>query len=1002
MPQNESGEYFDTYQGAEDYIRKAFTVLDGAYPRYCECGDIPIYSTKNEYFSWFNGDPLHKWHFLGPIYCSGPIYSPSGETCNKTYCNGAGCSDASLFDFSGIEGVNIQKLIDERCPNGYSAVDLGEERTCYKTILEASTLGVMDLTMNPSSQSIQINNSVVVSGRLIRLPEDPYYPTDLSEEMIELSVIDPNDTEVASFTKTLGSTVGKPNGFYTFDLSNYDFTFKQVGQYQLIAKYAGNASRGFREKSVTKPVEVSTHAGYVILVQGTFDDGDGNPDNDGLQEHQKTTDNVYSVLKNRGFTDDHIYYLSYDTSLSNVDDEATTTNLLKTISGDNPSFPIVQMMSQIPAPFYLIMVDHGSEDYFYIENGDGNFDPESDRFTSDQLNETLNYFEKNITQQALKQRRTVIYGACHSGSFLPVLSQAATDENAGRIIITSSAYDEASYQGPEDPIDGIRNGEYFIDVLFEQLEKGYSFKKAFRKAVKDTEAFTQSDATLTSNAAPYFDNSVQHPLLDDNGDRIGTNFISDFGNSDGPRSNTSYLGFGKGPVYNDITSCDIPTEISKATTNQVLDSTSTGIALQLLPDQTLTPTYAWVEIRKPTLTLQKGSGQLQQVNQLDRFPLTMQTAENGATSWTVNIDNYFQDPGRYELYYYIARYNGDQERFKISNPYHGVIYKQKDGNLAPSAPEVYEFPENGSTQTITSYFSWTAASDPENDDVRYILQITAISGDYSDPDYEITDIRGTKYRLDRCANLRDLTTYYWRVIAIDEFGNTAVGPEYSFDADNTNGIPGILQGIIQSDLDFSRLAACSVLSNLQNNLPAISDESGEYILLVDEGLTDITAVLSKFIQGSANDVEIQSGVNTYLNFSLPPDSDNDGITDSEDAFPNDAGETTDNDDDGIGDNTDIDDDNDGVLDLSDIYPLISLEGRTDTDGDGIPNECDANCELTGMTADLDDDNDGFSDLDELDGASDPLDPKSTPRKSSTIIKILPYIIEQQQFISFCQ
>lgn len=43
-----------------------------------------------------------------------------------------------------------------------------------------------------------------------------------------------------------------------------------------------------------------------------------------------------------------------------------------------------------------------------------------------------------------------------------------------------------------------------------------------------------------------------------------------------------------------------------------------------------------------------------------------------------------------------------------------------------------------------------------------------------------------------------------------------------------------------------------------------------------------------------------------------------------------------------------DDDYDSVLDVSDTFPTISLDGRTDTDGDGIPNVCDAACEALGM------------------------------------------------------
>jgi beta-glucanase (GH16 family) len=79
------------------------------------------------------------------------------------------------------------------------------------------------------------------------------------------------------------------------------------------------------------------------------------------------------------------------------------------------------------------------------------------------------------------------------------------------------------------------------------------------------------------------------------------------------------------------------------------------------------------------------------------------------------------------------------------------------------------------------------------------------------------------------------------------------------------------------------------------------------------------------------------------------DSDNDGILDDEDAFPNNPYETTDTDNDGIGNNTDPDDDGDGLSDYEDAFPLDASESL-DTDNDGI-----------GNNTDLDDDGDGVPD-----------------------------------------
>ena len=79
------------------------------------------------------------------------------------------------------------------------------------------------------------------------------------------------------------------------------------------------------------------------------------------------------------------------------------------------------------------------------------------------------------------------------------------------------------------------------------------------------------------------------------------------------------------------------------------------------------------------------------------------------------------------------------------------------------------------------------------------------------------------------------------------------------------------------------------------------------------------------------------------------DDDNDGVLDSQDAFPLNKAESLDTDGDGIGNNVDTDDDSDGVPDTKDLFPLDKNE-FADFDLDGI-----------GDNADLDDDADGIPD-----------------------------------------
>lgn len=107
---------------------------------------------------------------------------------------------------------------------------------------------------------------------------------------------------------------------------------------------------------------------------------------------------------------------------------------------------------------------------------------------------------------------------------------------------------------------------------------------------------------------------------------------------------------------------------------------------------------------------------------------------------------------------------------------------------------------------------------------------------------------------------------------------------------------------------------------------------------------------------------------------IDPDDDNDGVEDSEDAFPLNAAESVDTDGDGIGNNADADDDNDGLSDADETSIHSTDPLNKDTDGDGL--------------------NDG----DEIQNGLDPLNPADCPESlcptsSSMLLRLLPTILE---------
>jgi len=75
------------------------------------------------------------------------------------------------------------------------------------------------------------------------------------------------------------------------------------------------------------------------------------------------------------------------------------------------------------------------------------------------------------------------------------------------------------------------------------------------------------------------------------------------------------------------------------------------------------------------------------------------------------------------------------------------------------------------------------------------------------------------------------------------------------------------------------------------------------------------------------------GTSTGDGMTTITDTDGDGVDDSVDAFPNDPAESLDTDNDGIGNNADLDDDGDGIPDTSDPTPLgdTTTPGNTGSD-----------------------------------------------------------------------
>jgi uncharacterized protein (TIGR02145 family) len=112
-------------------------------------------------------------------------------------------------------------------------------------------------------------------------------------------------------------------------------------------------------------------------------------------------------------------------------------------------------------------------------------------------------------------------------------------------------------------------------------------------------------------------------------------------------------------------------------------------------------------------------------------------------------------------------------------------------NQPPAAPQLLT-PANQSTAVSIQQtaFSWAVATDPENDPVKYDLYVSI---DAQAGTKIATDLVATSYSL---TSLTANSTYYWKVVAKDDHGNSDTSSTWQFTAVNTQPVTYTISGRI--------------------------------------------------------------------------------------------------------------------------------------------------------------------------------------------------------------
>jgi len=282
----------------------------------------------------------------------------------------------------------------------------------------------------PDNSGIQNGGSIVLSGRLSRLPADPAY--NMSGLPLRIHITPPAGSSVSPWDITSYSTALTDGSFTTGAITG----FAEKGLYTVTVYYDG-ISGVLEASSATRYVSVGSIAGYAVLVEGriwndTDNVGGHNP------SHAKTAQRIYDTLKLRGFTDDNIYYFAYaaPTGSDGAPDKTTIETVLTAPGSVSsiytlPAYPALNGQPTLArkmntagqeGPLYIIFVDHGDADRLYIDNSSSTaVIPASTAVgQGNGIKEWLASLESNLNTAAKVDKRFIILGACYSGAVVQV------------------------------------------------------------------------------------------------------------------------------------------------------------------------------------------------------------------------------------------------------------------------------------------------------------------------------------------------------------------------------------------------------------------------------------------------------------------------------------------------------------------------------------------------------------------------------------------------------
>lgn len=655
-----------------------------------------------------------------------------------------------------------------------------------RLVLETSPAGV-----------VHYGRAVEFAGRLMLTPNTPAALTFVEGATVAVTALAPGGQIRAWEAEVSGGT-----------FKCAPMLLDQLGPWRLSARFHGN--RGVLPSATAElAVQAVAELGYAIVVAGRV------PSGEGLEEHARTTDNVVSRLLASNFAPENILYLNGKGKNPGGVAQATVSKAAveQAITGW-----AAELMAQAPAPLFLVWVNHGD-----VVDGTGRFHvgdqlgQGADGYvTPAELDGWLDGLEAELAARNPAQTAGLpivfVYGACHSGSFLPTLSEPGKR----RILLASSDAYEVSYRGPADRLP--RDGDYFITRFFEFAGDGHTLLDSFRMASEEVRQYTRNRDGRPVNGRGqnrYSDGSDQHPQLDDNGDGVSEAIPLAHDGDWAARLRLS----GLSPA-----DASDRLAITLHATDYFLAPGGPDPLLWVTVSDLSRLRQAWIEIRLPGAAPPPAalSESFQRVEAMPRF---LAEGELGASLWWMHYEREdfpgFTEPGEYQVYYFVEDVSGRLAPVRSSR-----VFRNRTGNLPPEPFSLVK-PADNAVVDVFPCFEWQDAGDPDGDPVSYVILLSE-SAQFPYGTMVVETGGEPLLFAGRKLPLADGRAYYWKVIARDAYGATRESRQvFRLRTDTVNDVFGSLLVRIYDGSTGGRVPNASV--RVQPEAPLWPSSTGSFV-----------------------------------------------------------------------------------------------------------------------------------------------------------------------------